>query len=101
MAQLTARRMHGGEETESNRALPAMEEASNSRLNMWVSNMHESSFWEIDDTERRESMCSTLSEGTAELKSATANRGEDLSVECILQVHVGIVSKDPIPSPPY
>ena len=50
VAQLIARRMHGGEETESNHALSAMEEASNSRLNMWVSNMHESSFWEIGDT---------------------------------------------------
>ena len=41
-------------ETESNRAWSALEEVSNSRLNMQVSNVLYSSFWETRDAERRE-----------------------------------------------
>ena len=36
--------------------------------------MQESSFWESDDAERRESMRSALSGGTKELKPATAEQ---------------------------
>ena len=61
-----------GEETESNRALSAVEEASNSRLNMWVFNVQESSIWETEGAERRELICSALSGGITELKPATA-----------------------------
>ena len=43
-----------GAETESNRAWSALEEVSNSRLNMQVSNVLDSSFWETRDAERRE-----------------------------------------------
>ena len=69
------------EETESNRALSAGEEASNSRLNMWVSNVQKSSIWKTEGAERRDLICSALSGGTTELKPATAeqNRGNDLS----------------------
>ena len=63
-----------GAETESNRAWSALEEVSNSRLNMQVSNVLDSSFWETRDAERREWICSALSGGTAELKSATAEQ---------------------------
>ena len=38
-----------GAETESNRAWSALEEVSNSRLNMQVSNVLDSSFWETRD----------------------------------------------------
>ena len=43
-----------GAETESNRTWSALEEVSNSRLNMQVSNVLDSSFWETRDAERRE-----------------------------------------------
>ena len=70
MGRLTARRMHAcGEETESNRALSAVEEVS--RLNMWVSNVQESSLWETEGAERRELICSALSGG---IKCATAEQ---------------------------
>ena len=62
------------EETESNRALSAREEASNSRLNMWVSNVQESSIWKTEGAERRDLICSSLSCGTTELKPATAEQ---------------------------
>ena len=41
-------------ETERNRALSAMEEVSNSTLNMQVSNVLDRSFWETEDAEIRE-----------------------------------------------
>ena len=66
--------------TESNRALSAVEEASNSRLNMCVSNVQESSIWETEGAERRELICSALSGGTTELKNLQLqNRGNDWS----------------------
>ena len=43
-----------GAETESNHAQSAVEEVSNSKLNMQVSNVLDSSFWETRDAERRE-----------------------------------------------
>ena len=43
-----------GAETESNCAWSALEEVSDSRLNMQVSNVLDSSFWETRDAERRE-----------------------------------------------
>ena len=43
-----------GAETESNRALSAMEEVFSSSLNMQVSNVLDRSFWETEDAEIRE-----------------------------------------------
>ena len=45
--------------------------------------MQESCFWEADDAERRESMCSALSGGTKELKSATAEPNSVEQMEAI------------------
>ena len=55
MVEKTARMMYVVQKLhESNRAWSALEEVSNSRLNMQVSNVLDSSFWETRDAERRE-----------------------------------------------
>ena len=81
MGRLTAWRMHVVRKLKVI-VLSAGEEASNSRLNMWVSNVQESSIWKTEGAERRDLICSALSGGTTELKPTTLtaeqSRGDDL-----------------------
>ena len=51
MVGQTDRRMHV---VQSNRALSAVEEVFNSRLNMQVSNVLDTSFWETEDADKGE-----------------------------------------------
>ena len=74
MELLTAKKKHGQIETESNRALSAVDEFSNIKLNIWVSNMLESLFCCTEGAERIASICSAISGGTFGLKYATAEQ---------------------------